>query len=162
MDQQRTRRQYLLGVGSLGIAALAGCSGGSAATPSGTPRPTLTADASFDGWLATTTNFDGSVVDARDQAETTVTVGALGNGGSRAYAPAAIAVDPGTTVVWEWTGNGGAHDVVSPGGAFRSEIYYEAGPHFEHTFESEGVYEYYCTPHQRVGMKGVVAVGSIE
>jgi len=35
----------------------------------------------------------------------------------------------------------------------------EAGATFEHTFETEGVYHYYCTPHETVGMIGSIIVG---
>jgi hypothetical protein len=69
-------------------------------------------------------------------------------------------VDPGTTVIWEWTGEGGSHNVVQePDGAYESELVTEAGYTFSHTFESEGVSKYYCLPHRAVGMKGVVVVG---
>jgi len=157
---ERTRRAYLASLGTVGIAGLAGCSRGEA-TSTGTPRPTVEGTYQFDGYLAPTANFDGSVVDARGQSETTVKVGASGNGGYRAYAPAAVAVDTGTTVVWEWTGRGGGHNVVSESPAFESELILEAGHVFEHTFDSAGVYKYYCTPHLRTGMKGVVAVGDV-
>ncbi|ESP90042.1 halocyanin 2 [Candidatus Halobonum tyrrellensis G22] len=32
-----------------------------------------------------------------------------------AFDPAAVAVDAGTTVTWEWTGRGGEQDVVAVG-----------------------------------------------
>jgi hypothetical protein len=37
----------------------------------------------------------------------------------------------------------------------------DAGFTFEYTFEEEGVTTYYCQPHQSLGMKGVVVVGSL-
>ena len=52
----------------------------------------------FDGFLANTSNFDG-VVDERGSDSVTVAVGAEGNNGNYAFGPAAIQVDPGTTVV---------------------------------------------------------------
>jgi halocyanin-like protein len=105
-------------------------------------------------------NYEG-VVDATGQSEVTVTVGASGNGGNFAFGPAAVQVDPGTTVTWEWNGEGGQHNVVAEeGGDFESELTAEAGITFEQTFESEGVVKYYCTPHRALGMKGVVVVGS--
>ncbi|WP_336343360.1 plastocyanin/azurin family copper-binding protein [Halalkalicoccus ordinarius] len=33
------------------------------------------------------------------------------------------------------------------------------GHTFEHTFDSPGVYKYYCTPHVAMGMKGAIFVG---
>ncbi|WP_311171837.1 plastocyanin/azurin family copper-binding protein [Halobellus ordinarius] len=35
----------------------------------------------------------------------------------------------------------------------------ESGATFEHTFETEGVYHYYCAPHETMGMIGSVIVG---
>lgn len=40
-----------------------------------------------------------------------------------------------------------------------SSLLSEAGATFEHTFETEGVYHYYCTPHETVGMIGSIIVG---
>ena len=114
----------------------------------------------FDGWFEDVSNFDG-VVDRRGQSEVTVQVGAEGNGGAFAFGPAAIRVDPGTTVIWEWTGQGSSHNVVSEGDTYQyeSDLATEAGFTFEHTFEEEGVSRYYCTPHRSLGMKGAVVVG---
>ncbi len=113
----------------------------------------------FGGYLDDVGNFDGSVVDARGQSEVTVEVGAEGNGGNLAFDPPAVHVDNGATVVWEWTGEGGAHNVVSEDGAFESELTGEGGFTFEHTFGEDGVYNYFCQPHKSVGMKGSVVVG---
>lgn len=35
----------------------------------------------------------------------------------------------------------------------------EAGAEFEHTFETEGVYQYYCIPHEAMGMIAAIIVG---
>ncbi|NHX35136.1 MULTISPECIES: cupredoxin domain-containing protein [Halolamina] len=43
-----------------------------------------------------------------------------------------------------------------------SSILSEEGATFEHTFETEGVYHYYCTPHETVGMIGSIIVGEPE
>jgi halocyanin-like protein len=112
----------------------------------------------YGGWFENTTNFDGTY-DFTGQSEVTVAVGAPGNGGDLAFSPAAIRVDPGTTVIWEWTGKGGGHNVVAEDGSFESELTAEAGTTFEHTFESEGTVKYKCVPHETLGMKGAVAVG---
>jgi len=117
----------------------------------------------FDGWFDDVSNFDG-VVDRRGQSEVTVEVGAQGNDGDFAFSPAAIRVDPGTTVTWEWTGEGGGHNVVAEEGtdySYESELVSEAGHTFEHTFEQEGVSKYYCTPHRSLGMKAAVVVGDV-
>ena len=158
---EQTRRTYLRALGAVGACGLAGCGGGNQTSSAGTPWPTVETEATFDGYLTPTANYDGTVADATGVERPTVTVGAAGNGGSRAYAPPAIAVDPGTTVVWQWTGAGGAHNVVSERTAFESGLVTAADHTFEYAFESAGVYKYYCTPHRRNGMKGVVAVGDV-
>ncbi len=111
----------------------------------------------FGGYLDDANNFDGSVMDARGQSSVTVDVGA-GNG--FAFGPAAVHVDAGTTVTWEWTGNGGLHNVVAVDESFRSgDTVEEAGTTFEQTFEEDGINTYYCNPHEAAGMKGAVVVG---
>lgn len=156
-----------------GVTGLAGCSGGSGGSDggTGTPEPSPTATPtqegttggssggtqSFDGWLEDVSNYDG-VVDRTGSSSTTVEVGVEANGGYYGFGPAAVRVSPGTTVTWEWTGQGSSHNVVAEGGSFESELSGEKGHTFEHTFESTGTYKYACTPHKTLGMKGVVVV----
>jgi halocyanin-like protein len=175
------RRTVLRATGAaIGGAALAGCTGSAtdttdspagdaggesggetAATDDGSDE---TAGASgggsspeFDGWLSDVGNYDG-VTDATGEDSVTVRVGTEANGGAYGFGPAAVRVDAGTTVVWKWTGDGGSHNVVAEGGEFESEMVGEKGHTFEHAFESAGTYEYACTPHEAMGMKGVVVV----
>ena len=96
--------------------------------------------------------------DLRGEDEVQVMVGA---GDGFQYDPPAIWIDPGTTVTWEWTGDGGAHNVIEDDGVFESELVDEAGFTFEHTFEDEDIYTYVCTPHIDQGMIGGVAVGDV-
>ena len=135
--------------------------GATAAVAAASAVGTAAAQTDFDGWLSNVGNYDGTVVDATGQDSVTVEVGAQGNGGAYAFAPPAVQVDPGTTVTWEWTGEGSTHNVVDEAGAFESELTDEAGFTFERTFDAEGVVKYYCTPHQGLGMKGVVVVGDV-
>jgi halocyanin-like protein len=106
-------------------------------------------------------NFDGTV-DRTGQDSVTIEVGAEGNGGPYAFAPAAVRVDPGTTVTFEWVSD--THNVLIEEGPSGSdwggvESIENAGYSHEHTFETEGVYKYYCQPHLALGMKGAVVVG---
>jgi halocyanin-like protein len=151
-DARLGRRRLLrAGAGAVGVGLVGTGATGTAVAQSGP----------FGGWMSDVGNYEG-VVDATGQSEVTVTVGASGNGGNFAFGPAAVQVDPGTTIVWEWNGEGGQHNVVAEeGGDFESELTAEAGITFEQTFESEGVVKYYCTPHRALGMKGVVVVGSV-
>ncbi|WP_255150003.1 halocyanin domain-containing protein [Halorarius halobius] len=123
-------------------------------------------DAPYGGWFGgetggETANFDGSTADHTGESSVTVTVGAEGNGGTFAFDQPAVAVSPGTTVTFEWASD--SHNVVvesQPDGAGWQghEPIENSGFSFEHTFETEGVYTYYCQPHLSVGMKGVVEV----
>lgn len=116
-----------------------------------------------DRYLSDTSNYNGRVRDLRSQREVTVRVGGEGNGGNFAFEPPAIRVDSGATVVWEWTGQGGSHNVVNEGGAFDSgSPMAEAGTTFEHTFNDEDTFLYHCGPHETLGMKGAIVVGDIN
>jgi halocyanin-like protein len=139
--------------------------GGSAAAVGAVTAASGTAAAQeidYGGWFDDVGNYDGTTVDATGQGEVSVAVGAEGNGGAFAFDPPAVQVDPGTTVVFEWTGEGGQHNVIAEdGGEFESDLVAEAGFTFEHTFEEEGITTYYCEPHRSLGMKGAVAVGEV-
>jgi halocyanin-like protein len=172
-------RRRVLQLGALlGTAAVAGCTGGGGGSSGGGSSGDEgsggdgsdgsgddggssgdggdgPAEPSYDGWLDDAPNYDGSTVDRTDADTVTVAVGA-GNG--LLFDPPAIRVTTGTTVVWEWTGKGGQHNVQERDGAFESELASAEGATYERTFDEPGVVLYFCLPHQAVGMKGAVAV----
>jgi halocyanin-like protein len=179
-NQNATRRRVIEATATTLLgAALAGCSGGggsaggssgesgsggSAGGSSGESGSGGSSDESsgdsepdFGGWFEGVSNFDG-VVDETGSSEVTVTVGSSANGGNFGFDPAALRVDAGTTVVWEWNGKGGSHNVAADDGSFESELVAEEGHTFSHTFEEAGTVKYACTPHETVGMKGAVVV----
>lgn len=143
------------------IPALAGCSSDGDAGESGTDADDTTENgesaSEFDGWFDGVENY-GGITDETGSDEVTVAVGAEGDGGGFAFGPAAVRIDSGTTVVWEWTGDGGNHNVVAEDGSFGSEITDESGHTFEHAFEESGTYRYVFEPHERTGMKGAIVV----
>lgn len=110
----------------------------------------------FKGYLDGANNYGGSTADETGSDEVTVEVGA---GDGLAFGPAAVHVDNGATVVWEWTGNGGAHNVVAENGTFDSGSTTSSGT-YDYTFEEAGIYQYHCEPHEAIGMKGAVVVGT--
>jgi halocyanin-like protein len=112
----------------------------------------------FGGYLDDANLYDGtdSVEDLRGESSVTVEVGA---GSGFAFSPPAIHVDPGTAVTWEWTGEGGAHNVVANDETFDSGSTQQSGT-YEYTFEEDATHTYYCVPHEGAGMKGAVVVGS--
>jgi len=156
------RRAVLAAIGGIAGGSLAGCSGDEPAESTESDYPEYT-DVPDDvkEYLSNTSNFDGTGVDRTDADEVSVTVGARGNGSYWAFDPAVVAVSPGTTVVWEWTGRGSTHNVASPDG--REPLY--SGPAvtsssetYAYTFEESGAYQYVCEPHEIQGMKGAVIV----
>ncbi|WP_425601419.1 halocyanin domain-containing protein [Halobaculum magnesiiphilum] len=150
MSRRNVLRTALAG----GVAAAAG---GAATAPAAAQS-----SGGLEEWFSNVDNYDG-VVDETGSSSVTVEVGTQANGGAYGFGPAAVRVDPGTTVTWEWTGNGSSHNVVAEGGgSFESELVGDAGHTFEHTFEEAGIYRYACTPHKALGMKGAVVVGDAE
>jgi plastocyanin len=91
--------------------------------------------------------------------------------GQQHFAPHAVWIEPGGTVTW--TNESGQHDAVAyhpdnddkprrmPEDAepWGTDLLTEEGASASHTFETEGVYDYFCTPHESVGMVGTVIVG---
>lgn len=153
-----SRRHFIHLSGLAGATALAGCT--STARPSTGTK--LDPEPSYGGWFDGVSNYDGTL-DLRGRDAVTVDVGVRGNIGFYKFGPPAIAVSPGTTVTWRWTGKGGDHDVRAESGAFRSgAIVGRSGHTFSHTFDDPGVYKYYCTPHRSMGMKGAVFVALDE
>jgi halocyanin-like protein len=134
-----TRRRLVAGVAVAGLSA--GCL-------------ESTDEGPYDGYLANANGFDG-VVDRTDADSVTIAVGA---GEGLAFGPAAIRVSSGTTVVWEWTGRGNRHNVVSEDDRLSSDYYVQEGNTYQETLSESGVIRYYCSPHRSGGMLGVVEV----
>lgn len=80
-------------------------------------------------------------------------------------------VEPGTTVVWQLVqgghsttayaaANGKPQRIPAGASAWDSGVLTEPGTTFEQTFTVPGVYDYYCSPHESLGMVGRLVVGS--
>lgn len=84
-------------------------------------------------------------------------------GGEPVFEPQFLEIEPGTTVRFEWASGG--HNIVitnqEGGGDWEGvpEVQDEGFVH-EHTFETEGAYEFASEPAQEQGMVGVVVVGN--
>lgn len=126
------RREFLARVGGVaGTATLAGCLGGGGGR-SGPP--------------------DGDAV------------AMVGAASPYNFNPVGMHVEPGTTVTF--INRSGTHSST----AYEDRIPEAAEPwdsgtltgdeEFEHTFEVEGTYDYYCIPHRSFGMVGRIVVGS--
>lgn len=156
-DPSFDRRTVLRAAGALvAVGGLAGCTdGGNGGDESDYETVSDEEEPDYEGWLDAAESYDGTA-DFRGESEVTVMVGTGNRGYS--FSPAAIMVDSSTTVVWEWTGNGGGHNVEEENDEYGSPIESEEGYTFEHTFEEPGISRYTCIPHDAQGMRGAVAV----
>lgn len=101
------------------------------------------------------------------QGTVTVDVGAEGNGGNYAFAPSAVAISTGTTIEFNWTGEGQQHNVEAlPEEQLQESDYtfssgepiQATGVQYSYTFDQAGIALYHCEPHLPLGMKGGIAV----
>lgn len=101
-------------------------------------------------WSGITLMFWASLVNAQTVHEVQV----LDN----IFNPPTVNIEVGDTVRWiNAVNNGNFHDVVSNDGLWTPPQIAENWT-FEFTFENEGSFNYFCTPHRSQGMTGVVNV----
>lgn len=143
------RRTVLL-AGITGVTgALAGCLGGE-------DWSDATED-DVDDYLDDVDNFDG-IEDHTGEEGVQVLNGSVDGAGQQyVFEPAAIRIDAGTEVVWEWVGGTG-HSVTHEEDAFDSGLESGSGYTWSHTFDESGTYLYYCDPHRGLEQKGAVVV----
>ncbi len=86
------------------------------------------------------------------------------------FDPIGIFIEPGRTIRWVVSENvhtttayhpsNANHSLrIPPGAAPWDSGYLSPGEHYEVTFTVEGVYDYYCMPHEAAGMVGRIVVG---
>ena len=122
---------------------------------------------------ATAVAQEGEGQDGADQASDVVEVRMITDGSTYYFEPAGLHVDPGTTI--RFVNDSGTHGTTSystgndkpqriPEAAegWNSPIFSEQGATFDVTLEHEGVYDYYCPPHEALGMVGRIVVGSAD
>src|SRR5215207_7894706 len=74
------------------------------------------------------------------------------------FEPANITVEPGTTVTWVQSGNN-PHTTTSYDGLWDSGMLEPgSGESFSFTFDEPGTFDYFCIPHESLGMLGTVTV----
>jgi plastocyanin len=169
------RRNVLKTLVAGSAVALAGCGGSDSGGDDSAGEATMDDDGMDDG--ETDTGGDqppgGDVMGGPDDLQSEATVEALAldadqGAGQNVFSPAVVWLEEGATVTWENVS--GNHSVTAyhpnndkpnriPTGAasFNSGVMSE-GDTFEHTFDEPGVYNYYCTPHEGLGMVGLVIV----
>jgi plastocyanin len=94
-------------------------------------------------------------------ATVTVQVGFVGP----VFTPSSVSIQPGDTVNWVWGSTGISHSVTSGTGGV-SDGLFDSGIHkdpfsFSFTFPNPGTFNYYCQPHQSMGMVGSVLVADL-
>lgn len=158
-------RRSVLGLTSGAITAgLAGCVTGSDRGESTDDADEDTADHGdgSHGRESHGTDLDGPSADA----EVTMTTTESGDH----FEPHVVWIETGGSVTW--TNESGNHSATAYGpendepqlvpdgaAAWDSGVLSEPDATFDHAFEIEGVYHYYCTPHETSGMIGSVIVG---
>ncbi|WP_115865131.1 plastocyanin/azurin family copper-binding protein [Halorussus litoreus] len=97
----------------------------------------------------------------------------MGPDASNRFEPEIVHVETGGTVTWTNVSrnhsatayhpdNDAPRRVPADAESWDSGVIRENGKTFSHTFEQAGVYDYYCTPHETLGMLGSVVVGDPE
>lgn len=153
-----SRRNVLQMTGTALVASLAGCNG-VLSSGSGYGNGGHSGDSHG--------HSDGGLGEPVDNAE----VKMVTNDNGTHFEPHTIRVKSGGTVTW--TLESGSHSTTAyhsendkptripeDATAWDSGVLSEQGKSFSHTFETEGVYDYLCTPHEASGMVGTVVVGS--
>lgn len=159
-DAEPTRRQLVLAAAATTALGLAGCTGSSGA---GGGEDSSDSDGdSQEDHVGHGDSLEGP------SASATVTMETADDGTH--FEPHVVWVEQGGTVTWEL--ESGSHTTTAYSEAvdrparipeeaagWDSGTLSEAGATFEHTFETAGVYDYFCVPHESTGMLGSVIVG---
>ncbi len=118
-----------------------------------------------------------ATVTAKDPARVFEVRMQMSKDGTRVYFdPAGIHIQPGDTIRWVQVSGyhsvtayhpaNGNHELRIPEDAkpWDSDVliaqYPAPGSSFQHVFRHEGVYDYFCKPHEAAGMVGRIVVGS--
>lgn len=158
-----TRRRFASFVGGVALTGLAGCFG----TDAGSSDPS-------DGREGAATPTETPATDSTptpEEADGVAVVEMITDNQGTYFDPKGLLVEPGTTV--RFVNESGSHgstayhpdregqpqripDAAQP---WDSEIFSDAGRRYEVTLDVEGVYDYYCPPHESMGMVGRLIVG---
>ena len=79
------------------------------------------------------------------------------NGNKMVYSQEVVRVDIGDTVTWLPTSKGHNVEIISSPNKMKFKS--KNGKEAKITFDTPGIYYYWCTPHKGMGMIGLVVVG---
>lgn len=159
--QSITRQQAVNALAIGGVTTLAGC----ASTPSANPTPTTTP--SPESPHEDDDHDEESIEHPVPDAEILMVSDERGHH----FVPHVVWIEAGGSVTW--LNKSGAHSATAyhpdidekpqriPNGAppWDSGILTEQDATYERTFDMEGIYDYYCIPHETVAMVATVVVG---
>jgi plastocyanin len=173
MSDLLTRRRIVQGTAGLAAVGLAGCTGASTndGATNGTPTESQQGQTETESGQSEGGHDDGGHGNEAIGAPTdTAEISMVTNDSGHHFLPGVVRVNVGGTVTW--TNESGGHSTTAyhadndqpqlvPDGAtaWDSGTLSEQGATLEHTFETEGVYHYYCIPHETLGMIGSIIVG---
>ncbi|MFB6254691.1 MAG: plastocyanin/azurin family copper-binding protein [Halobacteriaceae archaeon] len=163
MTQTRlTRRRLLQSAAGFGVAGLAGCigsSGGSHSEGDGNPPG-----------HGEHQHHHEKVSEPKQTREVLVNTARKPGTDAYHFKPHVTWVTVGGTVTWKLQSGNHTATAYHPGNdeprlvpkgteAWDSGMLTENGETYSHTFDTEGVYHYFCKPHEKFGMLGTVIVG---
>ena len=176
MGYTPARRDVLQAATVAGVAGLAGCgsvigddnTGAEASDddernddsdePAYKPADQLSPPDSVEEWLADANGYRGEQTRTGINGRAEIQVGNEYDDGL-GFAPVVVEVPPMTNVRWNWTGHGGAHNVVALDGTFDSgRSNAQSGTSYYYVFEEPGTYPFVSEPGRSDGMKGAVVV----
>ncbi|ERH09458.1 MAG: halocyanin domain protein [halophilic archaeon J07HX64] len=157
------RRTALMAGGTALIAGLAGCVGGDGDGDSsgngGDNGSDTDPQQQVDTYLSdnNANNYDGtgSIVDETGTDELLIEVG---RNRQYQYDPAAVRIDSGTTITWEWKSNGHSVTQTESDFDFEDSGRQSSGSTHEQTLNSSGAFLYKCIPHANLGHYGGIIV----
>lgn len=165
MTRTHTRRRVLVLAGGTALAGLAGC-GSQASEEDETPEPTATD-------VPTTEPTPSEPADTETPGSSTddvVEIRMVTDGKGSYFDPKGLLVEPGSTI--RFVNESGTHAAAAyhpendgplripeAAATWASELFAEAGRTFEVTLDVPGVYDFYCPPHEVLGMVGRLVVG---
>jgi halocyanin-like protein len=168
MSELNVNRRRLLAAGGTALTiSVAGCLGGgggdddggnggdNGSDNGGEMSPEETADSYLNDNNANNYGGTGDIVDETGTDSVTIEVGP---GGNFQFNPAAVRVDSGTTVTWEWLSNGHSVEQTDSDLDFDGSSIQNEGATHEETLESSGVLLYQCGPHATQGHHGAIII----
>lgn len=164
-NQTTSRRRFVTLAGGVVLAGTAGCAGPSDATAQDEDEPTETT------MTETATGMATETPTATPDAGSNTTIAMVTDNHGSYFDPKGLLVEPGTTVTF--VNESGSHNTAAyhpdtgdvplriPEDAepWDSELFSESGSTAEVTLSVPGVYDYYCRPHETLGMVGRIVLG---